>query len=170
MEKEKCKDITLVIPTLNRYKHVKAYIDYLQASEFYGKIIIAEPLEISNRLTNIPIQSKTLDSIKIAMDSADPGCAITNSCYEPFAASVDVGAEVIWKNIDRYAHTITSGTPEDGPDGVFDSGLIPPMRYFSHTFSAAGAEDYSSWRGEGIYDYYCTFHPWMKGMVVVGEI
>jgi plastocyanin len=93
------------------------------------------------------------------MDSADPDCAITNSCYEPFAAGVDVGAEVIWKNIDRYSHTITSGTPEDGPDGVFDSGTLPNYRYFSHTFYEAG-----------IYDYYCTVHPWMQGMIVVGEI
>jgi len=134
------------------------YLDVLNES-LTGKIIIAEQLEIKNKMATIPTESKTLDSIKISGNSAAPACAITNSCYEPFAASVDVGAEVIWKNTDRYTHTITSGTPEDGPDGVFDSGILPNYRYFSHTFYEAG-----------IYDYYCTIHPWMQGMIVVGEI
>ena len=111
-----------------------------------------------------------MEHINISRYAAAPDCGKDNSCYEPFAVSIDVREEVIWRNEDSFSHTITSGTPDDGPDGVFDSGLLPPMRYFSHTFSEAGAEDYSSWRGEGIYDYYCTFHPWMKGMVVVGEI
>ena len=73
--------------------------------------------------------------------------------------SVDVRKKVTWKNLDSYSHTVTSGTPEDGPDGVFDSGILANYRYFSHTFYEAG-----------IYDYYCTLHPWMQGMVVVGEI
>ena len=134
------------------------YLDVLNES-LTGKIIIADQLEIKNRVSTIPIESKTLETIKIAMDSAGPDCAITNSCYEPFAVSVDVRAEVIWKNVDSFTHTVTSGTPEDGPDGVFDSGLLPNYRYFSHTFYEAG-----------IYDYYCTIHPWMQGMIVVGEI
>ena len=134
------------------------YLDVLNES-LTGKIIIVKQLEISNKLGTIPTQSKTLDSIKIAMDSAGPDCAITNSCYEPFAVSVDVREEITWKNVDSFTHTVTSGTPEDGPDGVFDSGLIPAIRYFSHTFYEAG-----------IYDYYCTIHPWMQGMIVVGEI
>ena len=73
--------------------------------------------------------------------------------------SVDVRKKVTWKNLDSFSHTVTSGTPEDGPDGVFDSGLLPNYNYFSHTFYEAG-----------IYDYYCTIHPWMQGMIVVGEI
>ena len=133
------------------------YLDVLNES-LTGKIIIAEQLKISNK-SSIPTESKTLDTIKISGNSASPDCAITNSCYEPFAVSVDVGAEVIWKNIDSFTHTITSGTPEDGPDGLFDSRILPNYRYFSHTFYEAG-----------VYDYYCTIHPWMQGMIVVGEI
>ena len=150
---------------------VYEYFDGLSGS-LTGKIIIAQPyvaVEIGKNW-NSATQSYTIEPITIAKHSAGPDCAIDDSCYEPFALSVDVREEVTWKNTDSLSHSVTSGTPEDGPDGVFDSGLIPPMRYFSHTFSEAGAEDYSSWRGGGIYDYYCTFHPWMKGMIVVGEI
>ena len=106
-----------------------------------------------------PAEYNTREIINISRDSTSLDCVIDNSCYEPFAVSVDVRNKVTWKNLDSFSHTITSGTPEDGPDGVFDSGLLANYRYFSHTF-------YES----GIYDYYCTFHPWMQGMIVVGEI
>jgi plastocyanin len=135
------------------------YVDDLNKS-LTGKIVIAKPLESSSKISTLPQGfDVTLDSINVSRGSAGPDCAIDNSCYDPFAASVDVHKKVTWKNIDRLSHTITSGTPEDGPDGVFDSGLIPAIGYFSHTFYETG-----------IYDYYCTFHPWMQGMVVVGEI
>ena len=77
----------------------------------------------------------------------------------PFAINIDVDQEVTWRNEDKFSHGVTSGTPEDGPDGIFDSGLLHNSVYFSHTFSEAG-----------MYDYYCTFHPWMKGIIIVGEV
>jgi plastocyanin len=134
------------------------YVDDLNKS-LTGKIVIAKPLELINSISTLPAGSSTLDTINVSRNSASPDCGINNSCYEPFAVSVDVRKKVTWKNLDSFSHTVTSGTPEDGPDGVFDSGLLPNYRYFSHTF-------YES----GIYDYYCTFHPWMQGMVAVGEI
>jgi plastocyanin len=138
---------------------VYEYVDDLNKS-LTGKIVIAKPLESSNKISTLPQGfSATLGPINVSRGSAGPDCVIDNSCYDPFAVSVDVHKKVAWKNIDMFSHTVTSGTPEDGPDGVFDSGLIPAIGYFSHTFYETG-----------IYDYYCTFHPWMQGMVVVGEI
>ena len=137
---------------------VYEYVDDLNKS-LTGKIIIAKPLESSNRISTLPEESSTLNLINVSRKSAGPDCGIDNSCYEPFAAAVDVREKVTWKNLDNLSHTVTSGTPEDGPDGVFDSGILANYRYFSHTFEEAG-----------IYDYYCTLHPWMQGMVVVGEI
>ena len=137
---------------------VYEYVDDLNKS-LTGKIVIAKPLESSYTISTLPQGSSTLEIINVSRNSAGPDCGIDNSCYEPFAVSVDVRKKVTWKNLDSYSHTVTSGTPEDGPDGVFDSGLLANYRYFSHTF-------YES----GIYDYYCTLHPWMQGMVVVGEI
>ena len=149
---------------------VYEYFDELNQS-LTGKIIIAKPLEQRERIpTTLPeSEYEKLIPIEIPMDSLShsrdangnsvPDCAVDNSCYEPFAVSVDVRKEVTWKNLDGFSHSVTSGTPEDGPDGSFDSGLISPIRSFSHTF-----------HNPGIYDYYCIYHPWMKGMVVVGEI
>ena len=39
---------------------------------------------------------------------------------------------MIWENIDNAAHLATSGTPDGGPDGIFDSGMIMAGSTFEH--------------------------------------
>ena len=57
--------------------------------------------------------------------SGAPGCEETaEGCYIPSTATVDVGGVVIMSNDDTAAHTWTSGTPDGGPDGNFDTSLI----------------------------------------------
>lgn len=65
---------------------------------------------------------------------------------------------VVWENADTAAHTVTSGTPEKGPDNIFDSGLFPPGSLFSFQF-----------RQTGNFPYFCIVHPWMTGEVIVTE-
>ncbi len=89
-----------------------------------------------------------------------PGCEETNECYLPYEVTIDVGGEVTWTNDDTAAHTVTSGTPADGPDGLFDSSLFMAGSTFSVKFD--GYEP-------GNYDYFCMVHPWMQGIVVVQE-
>ena len=139
---------------------VYEYVDKLNES-LTGKIIIAQPLLVPKDPDNYSTATKSWNAepIKIARDSASPKCEINNSCYLPFAINIDVDQEVTWRNEDSFNHSVTSGTAEDGPDGIFDSGVLRNSIYFSHIFSE-----------RGIYDYYCTFHPWMNGMVIVGEI
>ena len=55
-------------------------------------------------------------------------------------------------------HTVTSGTPEEGPDDLFDSSLFGPGKNFSYQFTEFGT-----------YDYFCLVHPWMTGVVTVIE-
>ena len=86
-----------------------------------------------------------------------PGCEETNECWIPNDISIAVGDTVTWSNDDIAAHTVTSGSPMDGPDGIFDSSLFMTGDTFSHTFDA-----------EGTYDYFCMVHPWMQGNVIVG--
>ena len=89
--------------------------------------------------------------------SSVPGCEQTaDGCFIPSTVTIDVGSEVIWENSDTAAHTITSGTPMEGPDGIFDSSLVMAGSSFSHVFEE-----------EGSYDYFCMVHPWMQGMVMV---
>jgi len=87
-----------------------------------------------------------------------PGCEDTNECWLPAEISVGVGETVTWSNVDTAAHTVTSGSAADGPDGVFDSSLFLAGAEFSYTFDAAGE-----------FPYFCMVHPWMAGTVIVGE-
>ena len=89
-----------------------------------------------------------------------PGCEETNECYLPYEVTIDVGGEVTWTNDDTAAHTVTSGTPAEGPDGLFDSSLFMAGSTFSVKFD--GYEP-------GSYNYFCMVHPWMEGIVIVQE-
>ena len=91
-----------------------------------------------------------------AKGSSVPGCEETNECFIPADVTVDVDGEVTWTNDDAAGHTITSGTPDDGPDGTFDSGLFMPGGEYTFKFEEAGT-----------YPYFCIVHPWMTGMVTV---
>ena len=97
-----------------------------------------------------------VQEIGLALGSGAPGCEISSECFLPYDITVDPGTTLVWMNDDSAAHTVTSGTPDDGPDGVFDSGLFMTGTSYSFDFNAPG-----------IYDYFCMVHPWMEGIVTV---
>lgn len=68
------------------------------------------------------------------------------------------GDSITWRNQDKIDHTVTSGSPETGPDGQFDSGLFGQGDSVTIEFTESGD-----------YPYFCTIHPWMVGMVIVAE-
>jgi len=68
-----------------------------------------------------------------------------------------VGDTVVWKNGDQAKHTITSGTLESGPDGIFGgTDFLVPGEFYDYTF-----------KKKGNYPYFCLIHPWMTGIVTV---
>ena len=68
-----------------------------------------------------------------------------------------VGDTIVWKNGDGAKHTITSGTPEGGPDGIFGGvDFLVPGEFYKFTFTEKGK-----------YPYFCIIHPWMSGVVTV---
>jgi plastocyanin len=94
--------------------------------------------------------------ISLPEGSGAPGCEETNECYIPFNVSISAGEEITWSNDDSAAHTVTSGSPSDGPDGNFDSGLFMAGGTFSVTLDESGE-----------YPYFCMVHPWMLGNISV---
>jgi len=95
--------------------------------------------------------------VSVPEGSGVPGCEETNECWFPAEISVGVGETVMWTNDDTAAHTVTSGSAADGPDGNFDSSLFMAGATFEATFDTAGE-----------YPYFCMVHPWMAGVVIVG--
>ena len=100
----------------------------------------------------------SMATVSVPVGTSVPGCEETNECYVPYEVTIDVGGEVTWVNDDSAAHTVTSGTPEDGPDGNFDSSLFMAGQEYSVKFD--GYEP-------GEYPYFCMVHPWMQGIVAV---
>jgi glycosyltransferase domain-containing protein len=52
-----CENITLIVPTLNRFIHIKAYLEYLQKNKFAGTFLLADS-------SNPDIYEKTSTLIK----------------------------------------------------------------------------------------------------------
>lgn len=69
--------------------------------------------------------------------------------YSPMTLVVKRGDTVTWINKDPFPHTVTA-------KGAFDSGDIP-----------AGGKWKFVARKPGTYDYGCTYHPNMKGVLKV---
>ena len=96
--------------------------------------------------------------VDMAVNSYQLGCEIDDSCYIPATIEIMVGQDVLWINQDGMAHTVTSGSPGAGTSGLFDSGIVSYGNTYKRTFDVAG-----------VFDYYCTLHPWMTGVVSVAE-
>ncbi|MFB5597776.1 MAG: plastocyanin/azurin family copper-binding protein [Nitrosopumilaceae archaeon] len=104
-------------------------------------LVVEEPAEIQTTVVSIPQGA----------GFQQPGQVY----YDSNLVMIDVGKTVSWVNDDEQIHTVTSGTPTGGPDGLFDSGIISKRGSFHQTFDVVGT-----------YDYYCIVHPWMQGTVI----
>ena len=98
----------------------------------------------------------TTHTVDIPVGTSVPGCEENNACYSPEDITINAGDTVEWINVDTAAHTVTGGSPADGPSGVFDSSLVMADAVYAFTFDDTGS-----------YDYFCMVHPWMVGSVTV---
>jgi len=103
------------------------------------------------------INASAETQITITVYASSLNCVDNETCYSPSELTTLVGNNVTWLNDSGVIHTVTSGSPQEGPDGTFDSGIIMSGDTFSHSFTQVGN-----------YQYFCTIHPWMTGTVIVG--
>ena len=96
------------------------------------------------------------DPARSAPGSPNHVCRVGHDGYAPGELSVRPGHVVTWVNEDVDLHTITSGTSKNGPDGMFDSGLVGTGSSFFHRFQRRGR-----------YRYFCMVHPWQDGTITV---
>ncbi|MGI0063727.1 MAG: cupredoxin domain-containing protein [Nitrosopumilaceae archaeon] len=117
-----------------------------------SKPVMEEP---SKPVMEEPTGPMTVE-VSIPVGSSVPGCEEANKCFIPSSVSIMKGDTVVWSNDDTAAHTVTSGSPANGPSGMFDSSLLIGGKSFEHTFDSSGSVD-----------YFCMVHPWMTGSVQV---
>ena len=75
---------------------------------------------------------------------------IKNFAYVPDTVTIHPGQTVRFIQDDETPHTVTAA------DHSYDSGNLSQKDTWKHTFAA-----------EGTYKYFCAYHPYMKGTVIV---
>ena len=75
---------------------------------------------------------------------------IKNFAYVPDSVTIPVGSTVKFVEDDETPHTVTAS------DGSFDSGNLNQKQSWTHLFTKAGT-----------YAYYCAYHTYMKGKIVI---
>lgn len=81
--------------------------------------------------------------------------SIEQFMFQPETVEVAVGDAVTWTNMDRILHTVTAGSPDDAT-GAFDLELPEAGSSITITMDEAG-----------IFDYFCSRHPHMRGTIDV---
>ena len=77
---------------------------------------------------------------------------IDNFKFAPPDLAVTAGTTVIWKNKDDAPHRVAD------INGAYASAALDTDSSFSHTFATPG-----------VYKYFCSLHPYMKGEIVVKQ-
>jgi plastocyanin len=124
------------------------YVDYTLPQTFKG----SKQLDI---LTTAKIQSNvvTKSTVKILKNAS----TLHDDKYmDPEILVIKSGDTVNWINDDSEAHTVTSGTPSNGPASIFDSPILMPKNNYEQTFNQ-----------KGTFDYFCLIHPWKIGKIIV---
>ncbi|MGD0930309.1 MAG: cupredoxin family copper-binding protein [Candidatus Korobacteraceae bacterium] len=85
-----------------------------------------------------------------APSPSDAAVKIDNFTFSPATITVPVGTTVRWTNHDDIPHTVVSD------DKTFKSKALDTDEQFTYTFTKAGT-----------YNYFCSIHPKMTGVVVV---
>jgi plastocyanin len=86
--------------------------------------------------------------------AARAAVTIKGYAFKAKSVTVTTGGRVTFTNLDADKHTATATTP--GDQAFFDTSGLRTGQSKAVTFKEAGT-----------YPYYCAFHPFMKGTVVV---
>ena len=90
-----------------------------------------------------------------------PHCVKADTCFSPSSLQIPENSTVEWENKDSAPHTVVSGTDLRENLRLFESSVLNFNDEFYFDFSNVDS---------GVYPYFCSIHPWMKGEIIVGEI
>lgn len=76
--------------------------------------------------------------------------------YSPLNLEISTGTEVTWVNDDSVPHNIQSMDEAGNVTDLFNSPPLNTGDRFEYIFEESG-----------VYNYYCSFHPWRVGVVTV---
>ena len=76
--------------------------------------------------------------------------------YIPLNLEVTTGTTVTWRNDDSVPHTIQSQDENGAIIALFNSAPLMTGENFQYLFDESG-----------VYNYYCSLHPWRVGIITV---
>ena len=79
--------------------------------------------------------------------------------YSPTMVNIKTGTPILWDNPTGALHSITHDECKNGAWCAFDSGPLGPNGTFTIDQLPPGS-----------YSYHCTFHPIMRGVLVVQDL
>ena len=92
--------------------------------------------------------------VEIANNSWQQGCEIEKKCFLPHMKTIMVNDVIMFVNQDDFEHNIL--LRGDSQYLHFPADVIRQNEYFVYKFNVPGE-----------YDYVCTLHPWMEGVIQV---
>jgi plastocyanin len=111
-----------------------------------------------NRSSTSSCNTPSTEGTSVVQISITNGAYIQSNApgYSPDNVTLVLGVNttVVWKNNDSAHHIVTTSSAPSGAS--FSSGDISSGSCFTHTFTKAGT-----------YKYYCTYHSWMTGIIIV---
>jgi plastocyanin len=102
-------------------------------------------------------------TVTILSGAGNPGTA-RDKTFSPNLITVTVGfnATVFWINNDTVLHTVTANASDPDPAFVSFGPTSPPYNNIN-----AGASLNYTFTMPGTYGYFCSYHSWMIGTVIV---
>lgn len=97
-----------------------------------------------------PVTSVSNETAETPVEGKIVEVSIKDFAFNPEAITISTGDTVRWTNLDSATHTVK------GTD--FESDTLREGDSYAFIFTKAG-----------VYDYYCSIHPSMKGTVTVTE-
>lgn len=80
----------------------------------------------------------------------------SSAFYMPLNLEIQTGTTVTWVNEDSVPHTVQSQDEFGNVMALFNSAPLNTGDRFEFTFEESG-----------VYNYFCSFHPWRVGLVTV---
>jgi len=104
----------------------------------------------------VPDLAASAESPAPAASAAPVVVRAKDFAYKPLELTVAAGTTVTFVNDDDPAHTVTAAAMGDGKKPLFDSGNLDKGQKWTFTFKKPGT-----------YQYFCTYHTFMKAKIVV---
>jgi YVTN family beta-propeller protein len=104
----------------------------------------------NGKTTTVPVGNAPRKVVVQRQETARTRVTIDNFAFTPAVATIDAGESLTWSNMDGAPHQIGFQDGASGSDALF------PGKSYSRTFDKPGS-----------YEYFCTFHKFMTGRIVV---